>query len=167
MSESSKKQTRVPIASRRRVFILYACYNDFVMKFRHRFFLNLIAALPFVLAVTFYARHMTAWTRWQEWSLKNITQAFDRGAGEDRIRPEVLLMKKLALRAKKSEFRLSGELQTSMWIRYPAIEFLYPLRINSNSSLVFSKKGDELLLTGKCTELDSEGVVILYECLQS
>lgn len=123
-----------------------------------------LCGLLFVLTVTFYARQMTAWTRWQEWSLQNIRYSFDLGAGEDRIHPEVLKMRKLAMRSTGKEFALHGELKEDQWIRYPAHEFLYPIRISDKSPFMFSKKGDEIKLTQVCRELDIEGEVILYEC---
>lgn len=123
-----------------------------------------LCGLLFVLTVTFYARQMTAWTRWQEWSLENVRNSFDLGAGEDRIRPEVLKMRNLAMRSASREFALHGELKEDQWIRYPAHEFLYPIRISDKSPFVFSKKGDEIKLTQSCRELDTEEEVILFEC---
>lgn len=107
---------------------------------------------------------MTAWTRWQEWSFKNIRHAFDFGAGEDRIRAEVLQMQKLARRSASKEFSLHGELKEDQWIRYPAYEFLYPIRISENASFIFSKKGDEIQLPENCRELDFEEGIGLYGC---
>jgi hypothetical protein len=149
--------------------ILFRIHPVYVVEFESMHLLSEriwqgVGCLLFLFTVTFYARQMTAWTRWQEWSVENIRHAFDPGAGEDRIRSEVLQMQKLAQRSAHREFKLHGELNEDQWIRYPAHEFLYPIRISEKSAYVFSKKGDEIQLPDHCTQLDFEGEVGLYGC---
>ncbi|NBX76323.1 MAG: hypothetical protein EBQ92_07195 [Proteobacteria bacterium] len=119
----------------------------------------------FLGALFVYFKNTTAPSRWVVWSFKNISKAFQIDAGREVIRPEALAMSKIASTRSDKFYRLFGELKTSQYISYPAREYLYPIRISEEASLVFVKQGESPL--AGCKLLKREGEVNLYECAQS
>lgn len=94
----------------------------------------------FLFALFIYFKTVTAPTRWIVWNLETVTKAFERGVGQEAIRPEAVMMKKMADKRSEKNYRLFGELKTNPYISYPARDFLYPVRITGEGPLVFAKK---------------------------
>jgi hypothetical protein len=74
-------------------------------------------------------------------------------------------MRKIASQRADRVYRLFGELKTNQYISYPAKEYLYPIRISEEASLLFAKENESA--PADCKQLVREGEVILYECSQS
>lgn len=129
---------------------------------KNSFLLRIAGAAFFLFALFVYFKIVTAPTRWVVWSFKNITQAFSSGAGKEVIRPEALSMKQLADKHGGKFFRLEGELKTNMYTRYPAFDYLYPVRITEDSPKVFANTNDPV--SSKCHLIDELEGVALHEC---
>jgi hypothetical protein len=125
----------------------------------------LVAALLFLGSLTIYFKTTTAPSRWVVWSFDSISRAFQDDAGQEVIRPEALAMRKIASQRADKVYRLFGELKTNQYISYPAKEYLYPIRISEEASLLFAKENEST--PADCKQLVREGEVILYECSQS
>jgi len=122
----------------------------------------LFASLLFLGSLYIYFKKTTAPSRWVVWSFRNVSNAFQKDAGQEAIRSEVLAMGKITSRRGEKLYRLMGELKANEYISYPSREYLYPIRISEEASLVFAKQ-DEPVPTS-CAPLDQEGEVRLYEC---
>jgi len=111
-----------------------------------------------------YFKSVTAPTRWEVWNSKNIFLAFEKDSGSEFLRPEALLMKRMTDKRSDKNYRLVGELKSNMYIRYPATEYLYPIRITENAPLVFSKKSEAVPLVKECRLIDELEGIALHEC---
>lgn len=133
-----------------------------MIRKKNQLFIQSSGVIFFLCALFLYFKIVTAPTRWVVWSFRNIPGAFKQGAGNEAIRPEAMLMKKMANKRLEKSYRLFGELKTNSYISYPARDTLYPIRITDDGPLLFAKKSEQL--DGNCHQVDEEGDVSLYEC---
>jgi hypothetical protein len=86
------------------------------------------------------------------------------GAGEkvSYLPAEIISMKELATRAKVADFRVSKLINADGNRYQRAFEFLYPIRVNSQSEFLFAMHEEKVSFG--CVEIDRDGPVILYNC---
>ena len=75
---------------------------------------------------------------------------------------EIISMKGLATKAKLADFRVSDRINADESRHQRAFEFLYPIRVNSQSKFLFAM--DEEKVSFGCIEIDRDDRVILYNC---
>ena len=86
------------------------------------------------------------------------------GAGEkvSYLPAEIISMKELATSAKVADFRVSNLINADGNRYQRAFEFLYPIRVNSQSEFLFAMYEEKVSFG--CVEIDRDGTVILYNC---
>ena len=86
------------------------------------------------------------------------------GAGykESYLPPEIISMKGLATRAKVADFRMSDLISADGSRHQRAFEFLYPIRVNSQSKFLFTMQEEKVSFG--CIEIERDDRVILYNC---
>ena len=86
------------------------------------------------------------------------------GAGEkvSYLPAEIISMKELATRAKVADFRVSKLINADGNRYQRAFEFLYPIRVNSQSEFLFAMHEEKVSFG--CVEIERDDRVILYNC---
>jgi hypothetical protein len=92
----------------------------------------------------------------------DIHDAFMEDTGARIFPMENQAMKKIALRQNLPDVKLDDHLNQNALVQQWAFEYLYPLRINSNSNFIFT--GQSKLYKSKCKFIDKENDIELYEC---
>lgn len=97
-----------------------------------------------------------------KFQLKLFLSAFKENAGaKESIPHEVLDIKDLAS-IKNQHFRLCDEISNDPLLFQRTVEYLYPLRIDKASNLLFcTQQADNL---DQCKKIESKGKIDLYEC---
>jgi len=91
-----------------------------------------------------------------------LMNAFKENAGaKESIPQEVLDIKELAS-AKKQHFKVCDEIRGDPLLFQRTVEYLYPLRIDNTSNLLFCT--NQISPIDQCKKIDSKGKIDLYEC---
>ena len=75
---------------------------------------------------------------------------------------EVISMKGLATKAKVADFRVSDLINADESRHQRALEFLYPIRVNSQSKFLFAMQEEKVSFG--CVEIERDDKIILYYC---
>ena len=76
--------------------------------------------------------------------------------------PEVIESKNILKKHKAIDFNLSAGLKEDVYFYQRFIEFNYPIRINSNSNLIFFHKNEEIV--DSCSIIESGKYLKLTQC---
>ena len=71
-------------------------------------------------------------------------------------------MKGLASKAKVADFRVSDLINADETRHQRAFEFLYPIRVNSQSEFLFAMQEEKVSFG--CVEIERDDKIILYNC---
>jgi len=88
--------------------------------------------------------------------------AAEVGYQESHLLDEIISMKKLSSSAKLTSFRMSSLLSSDEARYQRVLEFLYPIRENSQSKFLFVMKEEKVHFS--CEEMGQDSMVVLYYC---
>lgn len=97
-----------------------------------------------------------------QWLATDLLISFKIDAGSRALPSEVIAIKKILTRHPSSKFNLSDDFKADGLIFQRSSEYLYPVRLDDSSQLIFASKADKFFFN--CTLIDEESNIGLYKC---
>ena len=123
---------------------------------------NVIAKLILYFILVFLLLATLSKIHRQEIILTDILISFTKDSGARTLPIQIQAMKKVVLRQSLSEVRLDSHLYENTLINQRAVEYLYPIRINQESSYIFTDQAS--LVDQRCKLVDREDDIELFQC---